>query len=489
MCRYILRKINPSDKELVYTWRNQDYVRYAMYSSEIINAEQHSNWFHKALKEENGIYHILEYNNVPIGFIGITHVIRETKSASWTFYIGEQQKSPKGAGKILCSMMLDKFFYEMDFEKLDAEVIEFNDKSSILHEKLYFQKMPYHKNYTRDNLVYKVTHYSLSKEDWNTKKMKKILFTGGGGAAAEGIFRHWQSKYDIYFADADKNAISPLIPKERKIEIPFANEKNFVSAVAQICDDYKIDLFVSGVDEELPFSHDIVTQTKNTRLLSPSKEFIADMMNKYHFISLLNDSGLNAPTSYLGSHLETVPEDFFPAIMKPIYGRGSRGVSVINNKRQANAYLELSDQPAEKIIIQQYAKGIEYTVFMSADSHGNLCAIIPVKVGVKRGITIRAVTENNPVIIEYCKKFHEYFKPTGVYNIQLILDEYNNIFPFEVNPRVSTTFILAVSTGFDPIETFLNGSKEKIFIPQTQQSLTRYWVNHIEMVQTHKELA
>ncbi len=310
--------------------------------------------------------------------------------------------------------------------------------------------------------------------------MKKILLTGGGGAAAEGIWRYWGEKYTLFFADADKKSISPTIPDANKIEIPFANADNFIPEMIRICDTYGIDVLIPGVDEELPLCHKIILQTKQTQLLLPNHDFVTAMMDKYGFISALSKSGLNAPKTYLASDLKHIPDDFFPAIMKPIYGRGSRGVSVIKSKEQAKAYLVLSDKSDNQIIIQHYAKGDEYTVFMASDSQGNLAGIIPVKVGVKRGITIRAETDDNPYIIDYCQKFHHHFKPNCVYNIQLIVDKNNVIYPFEVNPRISTTFILAISTGFDPLEYFFGKQTENIFIPTQRMTLQRYWINDIK---------
>lgn len=309
--------------------------------------------------------------------------------------------------------------------------------------------------------------------------MKKILFTGGGGAATEGIWHLWHQKYDLYFADADKTVISSIIPADKCIEIPFASNKNFITELINICDKYQIDLLIPGVDEELQQCHQIVEKAKNTQILLPNLDFVILMMDKYQFSQALWESDLQAPESFLASNLDNVPESFFPAIMKPIQGRGSRGVSLIKTKEQAEAYCVLSDKKPPEIIIQEYAKGDEYTVFMASDNQGNLSAIIPIKVDVKRGITVKAHIDANKYVVDYCKKFHNYFKPNCLYNIQLIIDSHNQIYPFEVNPRISTTFILGISTGFDPIEMFFEGAKSSIFIPHTTLSLKRSWVNHI----------
>jgi carbamoyl-phosphate synthase large subunit len=101
-----------------------------------------------------------------------------------------------------------------------------------------------------------------------------------------------------------------------------------------------------------------------------------------------------------------------------------------------------------------------------------------VRVISKKGITIRAVVEHHPEILEYAKRFQDHFKPTNIYNIQCTLDDQGGVYPFEVNPRISTTFCLAVSTGFDPFAlASLDGG---VFVPTRSFALSRHWKNLIE---------
>ena len=118
-----------------------------------------------------------------------------------------------------------------------------------------------------------------------------------------------------------------------------------------------------------------------------------------------------------------------------------------------------------------------------ADAEGNLAAVIPVKVGVKRGITIRAETDSDAEVITYCQQFHDHYKPTCVYNMQLMKTAEGRIYPFELNPRISTTFALAIATGFDPVATYFNGMKGTLFTTNKKMSLHRHWMNHITELQ------
>ena len=51
------------------------------------------------------------------------------------------------------------------------------------------------------------------------------------------------------------------------------------------------------------------------------------------------------------------------------------------------------------IVLQEIIEGQEYTIMMVADNRSRLMAIVPVKVNIKRGITLRAITDDNPIVI------------------------------------------------------------------------------------------
>ena len=57
--------------------------------------------------------------------------------------------------------------------------------------------------------------------------MKKILFTGGGGAGNVEIWNNLKKKYSLYFADCNVSAIHPDIPKARRISIRSAKNNSF----------------------------------------------------------------------------------------------------------------------------------------------------------------------------------------------------------------------------------------------------------------------
>ena len=115
---------------------------------------------------------------------------------------------------------------------------------------------------------------------------------------------------------------------------------------------------------------------------------------------------------------------------------------------------------------------------MCANENGILKAIVPIKIIKKRGITIKAVTDDNKAIIAFCTDLHSYYGVAGYYNIQLIVDLESNIYVIEINPRISTTACLGFASGVNFINCFLEKSNNIKRAPfKSGVLLNRHWSN------------
>ena len=278
--------------------------------------------------------------------------------------------------------------------------------------------------------------------------MTTLLFTGGGGVGNEALYRLLGDRYDCHFADADPNAIDDAIPANRRHAIPLARDAEFTPAVTSLCGTLGVDMLIPGVDEELLKLASISGAAPALKILAPDSAFIARMGDKLSMIRALKAAGLNAPWTLKADDRAAAR---FPAIAKPRQGRGSRAVRVVTSAAALDAYLLLEALNAEDVILQELGCGTEFTVQMIADPQGTLHAVVPVEVGIKRGITLCACTVENSIVDAACRAIHAAYPTGGCYNIQLILTEENRVLPFEINPRISTTFCLSVAAGVDPI--------------------------------------
>lgn len=303
--------------------------------------------------------------------------------------------------------------------------------------------------------------------------MRSLLITGAGGAGIYPLWNFLKKKYKIYFSDIDPLLIHPKIPDKLKIKIPSAKNKNFLLKLKKIIKKYKIDLVVPTVDEE------IIKICSNKLLNSisfiPKKQFIKRTMDKYILIQELKKFDLQYPKTYLSNNKNILfPKKY---IIKPRFGRGSKNIHIITKKNQIQNYLRLYNYQAKDVIVQEFIKGVEYTIFVGMDREENLVKILPFRIFKKKGITISGQCHNSTYVINFIKKFCKYFKTNNAFNIQLILSK-KNIYVIEVNPRISTTFFITLMDNYDPFK-ISNKIINKLEIAKKKISLNRAWQNII----------
>jgi carbamoyl-phosphate synthase large subunit len=287
--------------------------------------------------------------------------------------------------------------------------------------------------------------------------VKRLLFTGGGGSGSEALYRMLEGRYEVHFADADIEAKPYLIPSNRWHQIPFANDITFIDKLQSLCREIVVNVLIPSVDEELlP-----IAQSRSgfiCDVLLPPQEFIKTHLDKLTSNLFLKTHKLSAPeTELLPEHKSIL----YPFIVKPRQGRGSRDVRIVNSESELQAHVLLSHCQPEDFIVQELLVGQEYTVMMATNLTGVLRAVVPVKVGVKKGITIRAETHCDAAIMNACKAIHAANPVVGCYNIQLVRMENGEVMPFEINPRVSTTACLAMAAGANFIDIFLADSNKE----------------------------
>jgi carbamoyl-phosphate synthase large subunit len=287
----------------------------------------------------------------------------------------------------------------------------------------------------------------------------RLLFTGGGGAASEALHRLLGERYDVHFADADADAKPASVPPRAWHRVPFASSPLFVSELGRLCRDLDVDILVPGVDEELlPISRAGTTAIAPVVLLPPAG-FVEDHLDKLTSNTLLKALGVPVPeTATLAEHGRVG----FPCVVKPRRGRGSRDVAIVQSEEELRAHVVLCRRPAEDFILQERLQGQEYTVTMVADRDRALRAVVPVRVALKRGITLRAETDRDDAVMAACAALHRAQPVAGCFNIQLVKSDAGDVKPFEINPRISTTACLALAAGVDFVDLYLGGTPPKL---------------------------
>jgi carbamoyl-phosphate synthase large subunit len=287
------------------------------------------------------------------------------------------------------------------------------------------------------------------------RSRKTLLFTGGGGAGTQAMLRLLRGSYDVHFADADSDAKPYPVRSGSWHVIPMASAPEFIGQLRRLCRDLSVDVLVPGVDEELlPISR--ARDTLPCDVLLPSTGFIETHLDKLASHERLRARGLPTPATESLSDHRKIP---FPCIVKPRRGRGSRDVAVVRAEDELRAHLVLCRRPPADFIVQELLEGQEYTVTVVADRGRILRAVVPVKVGIKRGITLRAETHHDDAVMAACTSIHAADPVAGCFNIQLFKTASGDVKPFEINPRISTTACLALAAGVDFVGCYLGGGR------------------------------
>ena len=161
-----------------------------------------------------------------------------------------------------------------------------------------------------------------------------------------------------------------------------------------------------------------------------------------------------------------------PCIVKPRVGRGSRGVTLCRSADMARSMVAFASSES---VVQEYLEGQEYTVTCVADQQMNLRAVVPVKVGLKRGVTLRAETDHDEAVTALCVAIHKADPFSGIVNVQCIKAADGTVKPFEINPRISTTTCLAMAAGVDVLGLALSDG----LAPFRHVSLRRSWATEM----------
>jgi carbamoyl-phosphate synthase large subunit len=276
---------------------------------------------------------------------------------------------------------------------------------------------------------------------------KTVLLTGAGGPAIAGmisVLRKWGHR--IVTVDMLPFA-SGFYLGDSAYVVPAGNAPDFLPRLKEICLLEKVDAVVSVVDEEL--THVLELESMGIAVIQPRLEFVEFSLDKLRCMRELRAAGLNAPQTWMVNEL---PADVgYPLFVKPRVGRGSRGCGKVNSPGELKAFVAASSYAPEQLLAQNFIAGMEFTVSVVVWRDGKVQAVVPKQIISKVGVTKAAVTRRNAKIETLCKAIQEHFHADGPFNVQLVLDQNGEPWPFEINPRFSTSITLTSAAGADEL--------------------------------------
>ncbi|MDO8626795.1 MAG: ATP-grasp domain-containing protein [Candidatus Magasanikbacteria bacterium] len=290
--------------------------------------------------------------------------------------------------------------------------------------------------------------------------IKNILITCAGGSGPLYLAKQLKKKgYHVYLSDGSNESIARFLGFPFAL-MPFGNSQQYLPAVKDLIRRWNIQCIVPGADEELLAVAKLCEEIPHLQAVLPRKDFIAACLNKKELMKRLAKLSISSLLSFA-----TRRSVAYPAAVKPMYGRGSRGFHIVHNSRQLAGYLALYNKKFSELVVQPYIAGDEYTVSVIVNNKNQLLAIVCKKILLKRGITKAAVVVKNNVIDRVCRMIVKKMSPGGPFNVQLKLYK-GKVYIFEINPRLSTTSVLTDQACGNEVELYIHSFNRAVIKKQ-----------------------
>ena len=313
----------------------------------------------------------------------------------------------------------------------------------------------------------------------NRENKKRVLLSGAGGSGTIEIIKDLRKRKDYWVASVDSDPYAAgLYISDYGEKVCSVKSKEYFKRLKAIVKKHKINFYIPLIDEELLPAYEFAGKIANLTLILPKREFTALVLNKYKMVKEFTKCGIRCPKTY---KIEELKRGEFKKKMflKPIVGRGSRGIAIIRSRNELNNYFQNSPYRPSQVMIQEYIGGEEYTVSAVVGKSGFIYSIVPKRIIKKQGVTHRSITEKNALIEKTVENIQKHFEANGPFNVQLKI--YNGKpYILEVNPRFSTTVVHTMAAGVNEvvclIDDFIDAPLKKKRIPfEENLIMSRYF--------------
>jgi len=243
------------------------------------------------------------------------------------------------------------------------------------------------------------------------------------------------------------------------IRVPRCTQPDFADSVFDYCDRNEIRLIIPTIDPELLIyakhrswfaSHGIKVAVSGFDTVHIS----SDKLATYRF---LRNSGLPTVETLVGEAATSSMPLEYPVIVKPRFGNSSANVYVAEDRTSLDFYLDRTPQP----IVQQLAKGDEYTVNFFVGREGVCLAAVPHwRAETRGGEVSKCVTVKHRELMDLATELSAKLPDAwGPMCFQAFVDKANEVRIIEINSRFGGGYPIAHRAGADFISWLVNDAR------------------------------
>ena len=270
----------------------------------------------------------------------------------------------------------------------------------------------------------------------------KILISAANGVVMKSLIT--KLKKEFYVVGIDNNNLGDAKRYcDEFYKSPKGNNKKFYLFLNKI--HRKVDFIFLYVDEEIrTICKYKISKFLKKKIILSDKKTLEICLDKKKFYNFCVKNNLNIPSDKYSNKM----------IAKPIFGRGSKSIYIINEKSDYNFF-----KSNKKYLTQKFIEGKEYTIDCLFNHKGKLIFGLPRLRLVHKGVSIVGKIIKDQKLIDFVLRVSKKFKFFGPINIQVIKDKRNKIWILEINPRLSGSIEFSIEAGFNPLLYFSNNKK------------------------------
>ena len=235
--------------------------------------------------------------------------------------------------------------------------------------------------------------------------------------------------------------------------------------ILSICMQEQIDGVVSNASDLLT---EIVSYiSENMGLIGNPYDTVCKMKNKYYIRELLKETNIVKPIKFIKYNTEA--STTYPCVVKPISGSSKKGVYYVSSKEEIDSVISKVKAITDNILIEEYIDGREISVETISFQNKHYVLQITDKdsAGAPHFVELG---HHQPADLsqELSERIHKIIPQlldtvgfcNGATHIELKIDNENNIYLIEINPRGGgdeiSSKLVELSTGYDYIKGMIN---------------------------------
>lgn len=306
----------------------------------------------------------------------------------------------------------------------------------------------------------------------------RVLMTCVGGTLAPDLLIHLRADLRLmpYLVGVDASpSAQGRCYVDAFYQVPWGEEKGYVESIVRIVKEHRVDIVLPGSDQEafvLSRNRDLISAAGAVTLASPTEvlDLIRDKQATY---KALERAGIQVPEYVCVAdiaQLQAAMSNYgYPnrsVVVKPIAGRGGRGLCVLVGKNDSPPSwvgsgareTRLHEPPKVEHMTKWFALGPLMVMPVLKDPAYDV-DVFAVKGKARYALVRRRVNPagipfaGNTIIVdepirEWCLAVAEAIGLDGIHDIDFMTDEQGRPALLEINPRMSGSVVAAYAVGF-----------------------------------------